>query len=150
MLTTADLLRAARDAQGLPSNYRLARFLDVPEKTVQRWNTGKNIPDDQHALRLAELSGIDAGIVLASLAAQRSTDAQARTLWEGIAQRLQSAGLGSLAAVIVSAGLFGGSGDAQAAPSALSSLHSNSLYIMSTVRRFLLALMMGRRISPAF
>ena len=52
MLTSRELLAAVRAAQDIPSNYRLARVLDVPEQSVQRWNSGKHTPDDETAARL--------------------------------------------------------------------------------------------------
>lgn len=98
MLTTRDLLGAVKAAQGIPSNYRLARVLDVTEGTVQRWHTGKNQPDDAMAARLAGMAGLDIGYVVASMHAERAQEDGARKLWEQIAQRLQAA-----AAVMVTA-----------------------------------------------
>lgn len=112
MLTTAELLAAVRDAQGIPSNYRLARVLDVPENTVARWQTGRHVPDDAMVVRLAGLAGLDAGATLAAMHAQRATDDGLRAAWASIAQRLQQAGAAALA-VILSVAVFG-SPDAQA------------------------------------
>ena len=111
-MNTRELLAAVRAAQGIPSNYRLARLLDVPETTVQRWNTGRNLPDDTMAARLAELAGLDAGTVVASIHAERAPDDGTRALWQSIAQRLQHAGAAVLAVVL--SVLFFGTPDAQA------------------------------------
>ena len=131
MLTTADLLAAAKAAQGIPSNYRLARTLDVPEKTVQGWNTGKHIPSDRYAATLAQMAGIDVGVVMASFAAQRASDDQSRSLWEGVARRLERAGLGGMAAVLLSAGFIGGGGDAQAASALTVASRPQSVYYVN-------------------
>ena len=116
MLTSKDLLAAVRAAQGIPSNYRLARLLDVPEKTVQRWNTCANAPDDAMALRLAELARLDAAEVLAAMYAQRAADGPMAGVWRSIAERLQGAAVAVLVAVL---SLFVGGGPdagAQASP----------------------------------
>lgn len=107
MITTAELMAAAKRAQGIPSNYRLARVLDVPESTVQRWNTGRGRPDDAHAARLGELAGIDPGIAVASVRAEREGDGPMRSLWEGIAKKLERAGVAALA-VFLSLWIGGG------------------------------------------
>lgn len=107
MLTTRDLLAAVRDAQAIPSNYRLARLLDVPEKTVQRWNSGKHTPDDAMTVRLAELAGLDPAEVLTSIYAQRTTEPALRELWHKIADRMHAAGVAALA-VILSLWIGGG------------------------------------------
>lgn len=85
-----DLLTAVRTAQGIASNYRLARTLDVPEKTVQRWNTGHHAPDAAMARRLAELAGLDPDVVAAAMQAQRAHDPAERAQWLRIADRLRA------------------------------------------------------------
>lgn len=131
MLTTTDLLAAAKAAQGLPSNYRLARALDVPEKTVQRWNTGRNTPDDENAAKLAALAGLDAGYVLACIAAERAAEGPASAVWKAVADRLHH---GAVAALLAFLALFvGGGPDAgamAATPSPTVNSTSGSLYIM--------------------
>lgn len=107
MITTIDLLAAAKAAQRIPTNAALARLLVVPEKYVQRWNTGKHTPDDVTAARLAELAGLDVGEVLASIAAERASEPAARELWQRLAARLHAAGAAALA-VILSLWIGGG------------------------------------------
>jgi hypothetical protein len=88
MLTITNLMAAAKLGAGIPSNYRLARVLDLTESAVQRWNTGRGTPDDAQALRMAELAGLDAGYVLASVRAAREKDPVLRAAWEQVAERL--------------------------------------------------------------
>jgi transcriptional regulator with XRE-family HTH domain len=137
MIRTSELLAAVRAAQGVPSNYRLARLLDVPEKTVSRWNTGKHTPDDAMAQRLAELAGLDPGEVLASMAAERAGDEATRAAWRAIAERLAA----TAAAVFFALGIGGGpdahAGQLDAGPVAVVAA---GVKIMSTaVRRALRA-----------
>lgn len=114
MLTTRELLAAAKAHSGIPSNYRLARVLDVPETTVQRWNTGRSRPDDEWCAKLAELAGLDAGEVVASIRAERASDPQMRELWQSIADRLHAAGASALAVILSVLWLGSSAGEARA------------------------------------
>ncbi len=132
MLTTVELLAAARAAHGIPSNYRLARVLNVSDKSIQRWNTGKNTPDDAMASRLAEMAGLDPDSVVAAMHAERAVTEAERARWQRIAHRLQAVA----ACVILSLVGFGASPDARATGS-----HSNvllsagSVYYVKSIRR---------------
>lgn len=97
----ADLLAAARAAQGIPSNGRLAAVLNVPDKSVQRWNVGRGAPDDATAARLAQLAGIDPDAAVASMHAWRAHDEGERARWQRIADRLAQAPAAAAAAVIL-------------------------------------------------
>lgn len=114
MITTKELLARAKEAQGIPSNYRLARVLDIPETTVQRWNTGRNRPDDESAMRLAQLAGLDPCAVVAAIRAERSEDGPMRDLWESMAKRLQAAAAVALTAIVSVWITLVPAGDAQA------------------------------------
>lgn len=71
MLSTRDLLSAVKAAQGLPSNYALARFLKVTDVTVANWHHGRTCPDDEMGAKLAALAGLDEGFVVASMQSTR-------------------------------------------------------------------------------
>jgi DNA-binding transcriptional regulator YiaG len=101
---TEQLLDAAKKAQGIPSNYRLARVLGVSDNTMAKWSQGRNAPGEPHAMRLAEMAGMDAGVVVAELHAERAADPETRDLWRGIAARLRQVGLASILGVICSFG----------------------------------------------
>ena len=130
MIKTRALMDAAKAAQGIPSNYRLARVLDVPERTVQRWASGETRPDDAHAAHLAELAGFDPGVTVAAINAERA-EGPMRALWTGIAERLQRASV--TACVILSLGFWSGGPDGGALASTAHpepSVVLTSLYIM--------------------
>lgn len=150
MVTVPQLLAAVRAAQGIPSNYALARFLDVPEKSVQRWNTGKHTPDDAMSARLADLAGLDVAEVLASMAAARCADPVIRGLWERMAERLHAAGA-TAAAVILSLWIGGGPDGAAMASTPVA---SNSAQLSITQATFYtlarLAQWISRRFWPQF
>ena len=108
-----ELIERARVGAGLPSRAALARRLGLPEKSVQRWQSGRNTPDDSTTERLAELAGVDADLALLSVAAARSPDRGGFERWQRIAARLQSSAA-AVVAVILSA-LVSGTPDAWAA-----------------------------------
>lgn len=99
-MTARELLARVRAAQGIPSNYALAARLGVPIKTVQRWNTGSNTPDDATSARLAQLAGLDPDEVVAGMQAERANDPTERARWERIAARLARAPAAAAAAIL--------------------------------------------------
>lgn len=88
MISTAELLSAAKSARGIPSNYRLAKVLGATDATLQRWNTGRGCPDDAHAAELAVMAGLDVEWVVTSMRAQREKDPTLRAIWARTAERL--------------------------------------------------------------
>ena len=107
-MTTFDLLSAAKTNSGIPSNYRLARILDVPDNTVVRWNTGRNKPDDEMVRRLAVLAGLDPAPPsrrpLAAIRAERAAPGPMRDLWSGMAAMLSKASATAALAVVAVTG----------------------------------------------
>ncbi|WP_290866713.1 hypothetical protein [Aquabacterium sp.] len=79
MLTTAKLLDAAKRAQGITSEYRLARVLGVTDSALWNYRHGRT-PDDERALKIAALAGLDARYVLVCLAAERAKDDASRAV----------------------------------------------------------------------
>ena len=143
-MDSKQLLAAVRADQGLPSNYALARFLNVRENTLHRWHSGRNTPDDLTAARLAELAGLDPCAVVAEMHAQRATEPAERALWEGLAARLAKAGAAAVAAVLalfITIGPDGGVSLGQQAHAAPVHNVVNALYIahswmLAILRRF--------------
>lgn len=99
-----DLLSAAKDASGIPSNYRLARVLDVTDHTVGNWQNGRALPNEQMTIRLCELAGVDPAPFLAEMAAGRAKDDDTRSMWLAIAERLRQAPLTVAAAMMIALG----------------------------------------------
>lgn len=135
-MNTTDLLHAVRAAHGLPSNYALARFLDVRETTLWRWSSGRNTPDDPTAARLAELAGLDPDSVVAAMHAERAQTEAERARWHRIADRLKGFAAGVLAALFFGiGGPPNGGAHASAAAFPVAPATVPSLLIMSTARR---------------
>lgn len=103
-MNTRDLLAAVRTAQQLPSNYALAKLLDVREKDVSRWNTGANTPTDAMVLRLCDLGGLDPAEVLPSIMAERTTDEALRSIWHRVAERASATAAAALLGITFTGG----------------------------------------------
>lgn len=120
MVTIQELLTAAKQGAGIPSNYRLARVLGVSDNSLNRWQHARGFPDDVTAARLAQMGGLDPGAVVAAMHAQRTAEPEERALWERMAARLQAGAATVGAAVLalfITIGPDGGvslGGDAQA------------------------------------
>jgi len=136
-MKTPELLDAARQHAGIPSDYALAARLGVTRATVSGWRNQRSFPDSTHALALADLAGLDWPAVFAALELHRAEMAHLDVnvaAWRSILKRLGTSGgavAGALAAATVAALL--------ADPSALHLDHSGfpviGLYIMSSRRR---------------
>lgn len=113
-MTTRELLAAVKAAQSIPSNYALARILGVPENTVANWHTGRNLPNDEWAAKLAVMANMDAGHVVACVHAERAQSDDARELWTKIAERLRAAAAVALTAIVSVWITLVPAGDAQA------------------------------------
>ena len=156
-MTGKELLSAVRTAQGLPSNYALARAVGIPERSLQRWNTGSHTPDDATAARLAELAGLDPDSVVAAMHAQRAADDQERSRWERIARRLEGSGVAAALAVCAVLSLWtsgGPDGGASLLAGLLPALVDSGvspLYIVhcGIAGALLLALLLRSRFIPA-
>lgn len=147
-MTARELLAAVRAAQGLPSNYALARVIGVTDTTVTRWNVGSNTPDDLMAQRLATMAGLDPDSVVAAMHAQRSHNPDERALWQRIAERLAAPALVALGAILTLWTTGGPDGGAYLLASALPLLVHNGfdgLYIVACCVTAFLTLRAARR-----
>lgn len=77
MLTTDQLLDAAKQAQGIRSEYRLARLLNIGDNALYNYRHGRT-PDDERALKLARLAGLNVPYVLTCMAAERAKDEEVK------------------------------------------------------------------------
>lgn len=90
MIETRALLDAAKSAQGIGSDYRLARTLGCTDTTIHNYRHGKTHPDEVQSLQLAAMAGLDPSYVLVSMAAQRAKTEAARAHFERAAVALRS------------------------------------------------------------
>ncbi len=71
MITTLELLEEVKKAIGNDTVYTLAKVIDCSRPTVDNWLKG-GVMTDPHALRCADLTNLDPGYVLYSIAAERA------------------------------------------------------------------------------
>lgn len=102
MQTVNELLDAVKVRHGLRSDYKLALFVGITQTAVANYRHGRSRPDDRILVKLGQLAGRDVSALAASLSADRASTDEARTLWRGIAARLQ-AGAATVGAVVMSA-----------------------------------------------
>ncbi len=102
-----DLMTAAKEASGIPSNYRLAQVLGVTVHTVANWQNDRALPNEAMTIRLAELAGVDPAPALAEMAAGRAKDEETRGVWLAIADRLRKAPIGAAAALALAMSFAG-------------------------------------------
>lgn len=69
----------------------IARQIDATRAAVSSWRTGRRAPDDDQAVKIAELLGKDPGEILAECAAARAKTPETRRAWERIAARMAGA-----------------------------------------------------------
>lgn len=63
----------------------VARLLGVTRAAVSDWRNLRRTPDDDQAVNLAKLLGIEPGEVLAECGAARARNAETRAAWERVA-----------------------------------------------------------------
>ncbi len=69
----SDNIRTLREAKGL-SQEELAKRLNVVRQTVSKWERGLSVPDSQMLIRLAQVFGVTADVLLGSIGDQEDGD----------------------------------------------------------------------------
>lgn len=142
----AALLDKAQVIHRLPSDYKLALVMGISHSSLTSYRQGKTMPDARVIAKLCDLTGDDAGVLLAEIEAERAKTDEARALWRQVAARLSSAVHAAIFAVLFGGSLWGGfSNDAQAADRPF--LKLQPLYIVECARAVFTRLF--RRLAPA-
>ncbi|GKS96760.1 hypothetical protein [Acidovorax sp. SUPP2825] len=113
-LTFESVLDRIKEQHGLKSDYAVCKAFGLSPQNVSGWRKGRSHPDETMCAILAEAAGLDPLVLAAAMQAQRSKTAQARSMWEQIAERLQMAAQGAVAAVFavaIAIGLIAQSAD---------------------------------------
>lgn len=77
MITTLELLDLLKDEADLPSDYAVAKFLNVSQQAVSRWRNGK-VMCEETAIKVARVLKIDQEFVIISNIAERQKDERIR------------------------------------------------------------------------
>lgn len=115
-MQSAELLDRAKACRGLRSDYALAKAAGFTTQQIGNYRSGRSAPGDAAAIKLAELAELDAGAVLAWMAAERAKTAAEREVWQKAASRLATAAAVALALWVAPAALEMSSGAAVASP----------------------------------
>lgn len=89
MHTQTDLLDIAKEQAGIPSDYALAKRLNVTRQSISNMRAGRRIMTDEMALDLADLARLPAGYVLACLNVERAKCTACRDAWISAAAVLE-------------------------------------------------------------
>lgn len=81
---TKKYLEIIREQYNGCSDYRIAQLLQVSRSCIPRWKKGAGTIDDEPAVRLADLCGLDPLVVLTELHLERSRSRASRQYFEGI------------------------------------------------------------------
>jgi transcriptional regulator with XRE-family HTH domain len=88
MKTTIDFLNAVKAAQGLTSDYQLAKFLGITASSISLSMSGRTFLGDETAIKVADSLKIDPAQVIASVHYERAKKAEEKAVWKGILERL--------------------------------------------------------------
>jgi hypothetical protein len=99
-MRTLDLIDALKRHRKIPSDYACAQTLGITRSELSKYRHGKAYLGDETAVKVADMLGLDAGYVMACMHAERASNPEIKVRWEGVAARLQRAGLAAVAAVL--------------------------------------------------
>lgn len=94
-------LDEAQEIGAVKNDADLSKKLGISRASVSEWRSGKSTPNDDQAVKLAELLGKDPGELLAECGAARAKTPETRRAWERIAARMAGATMAGLLAVTV-------------------------------------------------
>src|SRR5258708_12848615 len=100
-MKTTDFLDAVRARHRLPSDYRLAKFLGVPQTTISGYRVGRSMMNEAMCLKIAAALELGPGDVLVAIAIEREQRVEVKTAWQRVAKRLA----GTVALVLIGASL---------------------------------------------
>ncbi len=83
-MKTCDYLDEVMRVRGITSDYALAKALNITRQTISGYRNKNTSLHDDVAIRVAQLLGIEPGIVLIDMHAERSKTAEIRSVWERV------------------------------------------------------------------
>lgn len=98
-LTFNTVIERIKERHGLKSDYAVCKAFSLSPQNVSGWRKGRSHPDEKMCTILAYAAGLDPLVLAAAMQAQRSKTAEARSIWEQIAERLALAAHGATAAI---------------------------------------------------
>jgi plasmid maintenance system antidote protein VapI len=95
--TTTDLLDEVKKANGIESDYALAKRLDVLPQTISNYRHGRTQMSDEIAVAMAAMIERAPAPILAQLAAERAKSPEVAKVWREAAKALARIGRGGKA-----------------------------------------------------
>ena len=77
-------MEAVKVRSGITSDYALAKVLGVTQSAVSSYRTGRSRIDDDVALTIAQILGVNPLVVIAQANAERAKTPEIRARWMGI------------------------------------------------------------------
>lgn len=99
-----ELLEKAKQRANLPSNYALAKAINVPQSTVTGWVKGRRHPSNEEAVQLATLAGLDEMQVIAEIELSTAKNEKKREFWKHFLETRTATG--TLGLCILGAGIL--------------------------------------------
>jgi hypothetical protein len=89
-LRTPEYLDLARQQLGLPSDYALQKPLGVTKQQLSRWRTGVDSFSNVAALRIAELTSLQAERVLIDAQIEKAKTPEEQAIWRSIMEKISA------------------------------------------------------------
>lgn len=86
-MNTLEYLAACKTRLGIESDYALAKRLGVTQSAVSSYRTGRSRIDDEVALTVAEILGVNPMQVIAAANAERAKTPEQRARWMGLMEK---------------------------------------------------------------
>ena len=77
MITTIELLEALKQEADLPSDYAVAKYLQVSQQAVSKWRNGRTM-SEEICLKVAKELDLDEDLVLLSNLCEKQVDDKAK------------------------------------------------------------------------
>lgn len=109
MITTPELIEHVKEAIGKDSNYAVAKALNITKQAMTYISKGESVLSESTALRAADLTNLDPGYVLYSIAAERAQHAKNERLfnyWKEQADKITPIFLSSSACFLIAFSAF--------------------------------------------
>lgn len=90
MRTIGQVLDKAQRVQKVKSDYKLGLCLGIGQTSISSYRSGRSLPDEKAAAKLAAAIDEKPDLLLVEIQAQRVKDPEARAMWENLAKRLQA------------------------------------------------------------
>ncbi len=101
-MKTKDYIELIKQEKNLPSNYAVARHFGLSPSTLTNYSKGNTCFSDEIALKVASELGLNAGIVLADMHAEREKNPDLQGAWAQVARSLQQATAAAFVCVMLS------------------------------------------------